>query len=142
MGEDLSAPDGFDLSCVHICSITDGEDYVIRVGERTYFFEWSDMFGPLFVGARGQDIDNTRIQESALVAVSLWKRQGMQTAPQGKHLRAIWAEPATATHYYVRRGRSREIIRSDEPPGYDADFSQEIFIDVTEPNPRSTHDDR
>lgn len=113
-----------------LTSIGGQRDYVIRVGERVYFFEFSAMFGPNFVSPHGKAIDNARVQESALRAVSLWKRQGRRTEPQGRHLRAIWDEPPTATYTFVKRGRSREIIRSDEPEGYDPDFSPEIFVEA------------
>lgn len=112
-----------------LTSIGDQLDYVIRVGERVYFFEFSEMFGPTFVSPHGKTIDNARVQESALRAVSLWKRQGKRTEQQGRHLRAIWDEPPAATYTFVKRGRSREIIHCDEPAGYDPDFSEEIFVE-------------
>lgn len=121
-------PSGFDPSRVHICSFDDGEDYVIHVGERVYFFNFSEMFGPLFVGTKGQEIDNDKIQQSAWRAVSIWKRQGKRTAPQGVNARAIWDEPPPITHFYVKSGRSRVIVRSDTPDGCDDVFSREIFI--------------
>lgn len=132
MGSDIhetlyTSPDG-KVSAI-LTSIGDQQDYVIHVGKRVYFFEFSEMFGPTFVSPRGKEIDNTRVQLSAFRAVSLWKRQGKRTGPQGLHSRAIWDEPPAATYTYVKRGKSREIIHRDEPEGYDPDFSEEIFVE-------------
>lgn len=113
-----------------LTSIGDQRDYVIRVGGRVYFFDFSAMFGPNFVSPHGKAIDNARVHQSAFRAVSLWKRQGKRTEPQGRHLRAIWNEPPAATYTFVKRGRSREIIHCDEPEGYDPDFSEEIFVEA------------
>lgn len=109
----------------------DMNDYTIHVGERTYFFQFDSMWGPLFVGPRGHEVDNSRVLQSAWRAVALWSRQGKRTRTQGKHLSAIWDEPPQITYTYVKQGRSRVIIATDAPEGSDPDFSEEVYIPVT-----------
>jgi hypothetical protein len=125
--KDIYLGDGKHITAVLTVS-DDENDYSIRVGERTYFFEFDAMWGPLFVGARGHEIDNSRVQQSAFRAVSIWARQGKRTRPLGKYLQAIWDEPPKITHTYVRQGRSRLIIKTDTPEGCDHDFSEEVFV--------------
>lgn len=54
----------------------DSITYKLRAAGKTFLFEWSDMFGPLVVGKRGQEIAQPGERSSFWEPVTLWSRQG------------------------------------------------------------------
>lgn len=70
---------GAPMSCLSGCVCIlrgDPDTYQLRVGGRIFRFEFSDLFGPLVVGKRDQEIKQPGEKSSFWPAVTLWKRQG------------------------------------------------------------------
>lgn len=57
----------------------DSVTYKLRAGGKTFLFEWSNLFGPLVVGKRGQEIAQPGERSPFWEPVTLWFRQGKRT---------------------------------------------------------------
>jgi hypothetical protein len=138
-------PSGFDPSrvtrverhagttCTHFVggvftTFSDPGTFRIYVGSQAWFFEWSDRFGALRVGPRGETREQPGLNSPFWRATALWPRQGKRTESIGKRVRALWDDPPPVTHYYEKRGRQRFVLRTDQPEGYDPLYSEERYI--------------
>jgi hypothetical protein len=145
--EEVSALTGFDPSrvtrvdkhdgttCAHFvvgvfCSFSDPGTFRINAGSQTWYFEWSDRFGALRVGPRGETREQPNWRSPFWTIAALWARQGKRTETIGRRVWALWDQPPVATHYFIRKGRSRVIVRSDVPEGYDDGYSEERFVEL------------
>ena len=80
-----------------VCSFTECEVYAIEVAGRTWRFEWSDMFGPLFVGARGEPLRTQPNPLAVLLAMSWWVQQGKRVVDG----RCVWVSPVGARRVHI-----------------------------------------
>ncbi len=120
-----------------ITSFSDPGTFRIRTPSSNWYFEWSDRFGALRVGPNGETRDQPSWKSPFWRVTALWARQGKLTEQVGKFLWAIWNEPPKAIHYFVKRGRSRVIVRSDIPDGFDDVYSVETYIECdSDGNPK------
>lgn len=113
----------------HICTFSEPEDYRIKSGKFIWFFDWSDRFGPSLTNGKGDILANPWPSERSPFwrAFHLWLRQGKRWEPSGvKGIRAaIWDEPPAGRYVVDPRG---VILKTDEPAGFDSDYSQVEFI--------------
>lgn len=113
-----------------ICNFSDPCDYRINDGVRTWFFDWSDRFGPSLTNGRGTILDKQPSERSRFWrCVSLWRRQGARTEPFGSSdaiKTALFDEPPAGTFVMDPRG---VIVSQDLPDGFDDDFSEKRYLD-------------
>lgn len=65
-----------------VCSFSDGRNYHIEVRGKTYFFDWSDRFGPLRMNSDGTD-SKRELPLYVIDAMQRWFEQGKQRGPNG-----------------------------------------------------------
>ena len=116
----------------HICTFSEPEDYRIAnaSGKLMWFFDWSDRFGPSLTNGKGDILDNPWPSERSTFwrCFHLWLRQGKRWEPSGcKGIRkALWDEPPAGRYVVDPRG---VIVSTDEPEGFDSDYSPCVFVD-------------
>ena len=76
-------------NAIHLCSFSDPGDYRIAVGGRERLFEFSEMFGPLLVGKRGEPLATQPQSGPVLEAISYWAQQGKRV----ENGRCVWTAP-------------------------------------------------
>ena len=106
----------------HIGTIGDGfcidiwgaGPFSMRVGEKTWLFEDSDQFGPLFLNKNGSPRTSQNLSERSPFwrAHRIWVRQGRRLDPNGF---CVWDEPAPMTYWRV--GRFAKVVESGEEDG-------------------------
>ena len=69
---------------------SDPATYRIDVAGRIFLFDFSDMFGPLVVGRRGQEVKQPGARDPFWRAITLWRWQGKRVGSDGL---CIWEEP-------------------------------------------------
>ncbi|HYI43713.1 MAG TPA: hypothetical protein VD768_08845 [Sphingomicrobium sp.] len=111
-----------------LTSFSDPGVYRIVHGASAWFFEWSDRFGALRVGPRGETRKQPGWKSPFWTITAIWAKQGKRVRQVGRHAIALWDQPPVITHYWVRQGRKRVIVRSDEPEGSN-DYSEERFVE-------------
>lgn len=84
----MDTADILSTACILRCS--DAADYRIRVDGREYLFEFSAMFGPLFIGKRGHEINQSSVPLGAFEAVTQWHGQGKRIGESGF---CVWRPP-------------------------------------------------
>lgn len=82
----------------HICSFSDPADYKIRFDGGEYRFEWSDRFGPLFIGKTGKILRNQNPPGKVIDAITKWEKQGKRICPNGY---CIWRPEDSGVFHFL-----------------------------------------
>jgi hypothetical protein len=91
----------------------------IIVDGKSYWFDFSERFGPNFVTKTGRELDQNRIPDRAIMATGIWQRQGSRVRDGV----CFWQQPPTRFTFI----RKRMIIGGCQGAGYDIS-SPEIYI--------------
>lgn len=86
------------MSVCHICTFSDPQDYRIQINGHTHRFDWSDRFGPLFLGKDGRDLKNQNQQKLVWDALGQWSKQGKRLCANGF---AIWRPESSDVPYWI-----------------------------------------
>jgi hypothetical protein len=105
----------------------------ITVGNKRWWFEWSDRWGPLRVRKDGGSAEQPGWRSPFWRAACIWNAQGRRTNLQS----AIWHEPPPITHYYRQIGkRTRVLVETIEPPGSIEGYSEEMYVAIASADTR------
>lgn len=109
----------------HICSFTTIADVTLMVGARQFRFEWSNQFGPLMLGKRGEPLSTTLPERSPFWrALRFWIAQGKQVVNGiGQY------EERTRTNAWLQLG-PRTLVQAT--PEHRAKWPEAVVVAITE----------
>ena len=85
------------MTADRVCSFTEAPTYTIEVGGRSWRFEWSDHFGPLFINKCGSPMRTQPNPIAVLAALSWWAQQGKRV--EGGL--CVWETPPEARRVHL-----------------------------------------